>query len=65
MNLDYSSSNNIHTGEIFAQIETEIRRLDWTQENIKNYLMQTFNKRARVFLTVEEGEKFLSYLQSL
>ncbi|MBC1217816.1 hypothetical protein GNE08_26835 (plasmid) [Trichormus variabilis ARAD] len=62
MNTYYSSSNNTHPGEIFAHIEAQIRRLDWMQENIKNYLMQTFNKRARVFLTVDEGEKFLDYL---
>jgi hypothetical protein len=52
MSKNHSFLNNTHTGEIFAQIEVEIQRLGLTQENIKDYLMQTFNKRARVFLTV-------------
>jgi hypothetical protein len=63
MNTNYLRNN--HPGEIFAQIEAEIQRLGWTQENIRGYLMATFNKRARALLTLEEGEKFLSYLRSI
>jgi hypothetical protein len=65
MSINYSFLTNTHSGEIFAQIEAEIQRLGWTQENIKDYLMPAFNKRARVLLTVEEGKKFLDYLRSI
>ena len=50
---------------IAAATDREIRRLSWTNEQGRNYLIQAYGKRSRHLLTDEELLEFLNYLRSL
>jgi hypothetical protein len=47
-----------------AKIGVEMQRLDWTIEDGRNYLYQTYGKKSRHVLSREELLDFLHYLQS-
>ncbi|GAC1468440.1 MAG: hypothetical protein NVS2B14_08640 [Chamaesiphon sp.] len=54
----------IDFSDIVARTNIEIKRLGWSTEQGRDYLMQTYNKRARSLLTDRELLDFLGYLES-
>jgi len=55
--------NNLN--EIIAKTDVEMERLDWTPQQGREYLIQTYNKRGRTLLTEEELLDFLQHLESI
>jgi hypothetical protein len=51
--------------ESSKQIDIEIKRLNWTEEQESEYLLKTYGKRSRFMLPDQELSEFLSYLKSL
>ena len=49
--------------DVMAKTEIEIRRLGWTTQQGRNFLLQRYGKRARTLLSDEELLDFLSYLE--
>lgn len=58
-------SEPIDFSEIIARTNIELKRLGWTSEQGRNYLLQTYGKRSRQLLTDEELLEFLHYLETL
>lgn len=58
-----ATTNPIDFTNVIAQTSLEIKRLQWTQEQGKNYLIATYGKRSRQLLTDEELLEFLEYLR--
>jgi hypothetical protein len=54
----------IDFSEVIARSNVELKRLNWTQEHGKNYLLQTYGKRSRQLLSDEELIEFLQYLEN-
>ncbi|MGK7928863.1 MAG: hypothetical protein AB4290_27110 [Spirulina sp.] len=54
----------IDFSEVLAQTNIEIRRLQWTQEQGRKFLLERYGKRSRQVLTDEELLDFLEYLKS-
>ncbi len=50
--------------DIIAKIDLEMNRLGWTQEQGKQYLLQTYGKKSRHLLSDEELMEFVRYLES-
>ena len=50
--------------EIKNRTDVEIKRLGWTAEQGRDFLLQTYGKRSRLHLTDEELMDFLGYLES-
>jgi virulence-associated protein VapD len=60
--------NNVHTIdflEVISKTDIELKRLGWTSEQGRNYLLQTYGKRSRFMLTDKEILNFLDYLKNL
>lgn len=53
----------IDFSEIIARSNLELKRLGWTNEQGKNYLLQTYGKRSRQLLSDEQLIEFLAYLE--
>jgi len=53
----------IDFSEIIARSNVELKRLNWTNDQGKNYLLQTYGKRSRQLLSDEELIEFLQYLE--
>lgn len=53
----------IDFSDIIAKTNLEIKRLQWTQEQGKEYLLATYGKRSRQLLTDGELLEFLEHLQ--
>ncbi len=51
--------------EIIARSNVELKRLKWTTEQGREYLIRTYGKRSRQVLSDEELLEFLRYLESL
>ncbi|WP_009544413.1 hypothetical protein [Crocosphaera subtropica] len=51
--------------EIIARSNAELKRLKWTTEQGREYLIKTYGKRSRQVLSDEELLEFLRYLESL
>ncbi len=49
--------------QIINQTTIELKRLGWTQEHGKKYLVATYGKKSRHLLSDEELIEFLNYLQ--
>ena len=49
--------------QIINQTTIELKRLGWTQEDGKKYLLATYGKKSRHLLSDEELIEFLNYLQ--
>jgi hypothetical protein len=58
------TSQPIDFSEVIARSNVELKRLNWTNEQGKNYLLQTYGKRSRQLLSDEELIEFLQYLES-
>lgn len=55
----------IDFSDVIARTNVELKRLNWTSEQGRDYLLQTYGKRSRQLLTDEELLEFLQYLESL
>ena len=51
--------------EIKHRIDLEMKRLNWTKEQGRDYLLGTYGKRSRLHLTDDELLEFLSHIESL
>jgi hypothetical protein len=58
------TSEPIDFSEVIARSNVELKRLNWTNEHGKNYLLQTYGKRSRQLLSDGELIEFLQYLES-
>lgn len=54
----------IDFSEVLAQTNIEIRRLQWTQAQGRDFLIERYGKRSRQVLSDEELLDFLAYLKS-
>jgi hypothetical protein len=59
------NSDPLDLSDAIAQIDVEMRRLNWSAEDGRDYLIRTFNKKSRQRLTPHEMGNFLNYLKSL
>ncbi len=59
-----SSDEPIDFSEIIARSNVELKRLGWTNDQGRNYLLQTYGKRSRQLLSDEELIEFLQYLET-
>lgn len=57
-------SKILEFSDAIAQTTVELRRLGWTEEQGREYLMQTYKKNSRMKLSPEQINQFLAYLQS-
>lgn len=64
-NLTVPSSDPIDFSEVIAKSNMELKRLGWSSDQGRNYLLQTYGKRSRQLLSDEELLEFLLYLESL
>jgi hypothetical protein len=55
----------IDFSDIIARTNVELKRLGWTTQQGKEYLLQTYGKRSRQLLTDGELLDFLHYLESV
>ena len=55
----------IDFSDVIAKTNVEMKRLGWTNEQGRKYLLETYGKRSRQLLSDEELLDFLSYLESL
>ena len=51
--------------EIKQKTDIEIKRLSWTKDQGKEFLMSHYGKRSRLHLTDEQLLEFLRYLEKL
>jgi len=58
------TSPPIDMSDVIARTTVEVKRLGWTNQQGKDYLLQTYGKRSRQLLTDEELLDFLKYLES-
>jgi hypothetical protein len=49
---------------IIAETDIELKRLGWTSQEGRDFLIQNYGKRSRTFLTDKELQDFLKYLRS-
>ncbi|MHC5596324.1 MAG: hypothetical protein ACYTXC_10275 [Nostoc sp.] len=54
----------VDLSDVIAKTDVELQRLNWTPEQGREHLIQTYGKRGRTLLTEEELHGFLKYLQS-
>ncbi|MCG6133369.1 MAG: hypothetical protein MET45_01665 [Nostoc sp. LLA-1] len=57
-----TTTDKIHEGFI-AETDTYLAQLNWTPEQGKEYLQQTYGKRSRLQLTDTEIQEFIDYLK--
>ena len=55
----------IDFSDVIARTNVELKRLGWTTQQGKDYLLQTYGKRSRQLLTDDELKDFLHHLESL
>ncbi|MDJ0577753.1 MAG: hypothetical protein QNJ65_21660 [Xenococcaceae cyanobacterium MO_234.B1] len=55
----------IDFNEIRHKIDLEMKRLNWTKEQGRDYLLSTYGKRSRLHLLDDELFEFLHYLETL
>jgi replicative superfamily II helicase len=58
------TASPIDFSDIIAKTNTELKRLGWTNQQTRDYLVQTYGKRSRQLLTDGELLDFLHYLES-
>lgn len=59
-----SSETTIDFSDIIARTNVELKRLGWTNQQGRDYLLQTYGKRSRQLLTDGELLDFLHHLES-
>lgn len=60
-----ATSATMDFSQIINQTTIELKRLGWSQEDGKKYLLATYGKKSRHLLSDEELIEFLNYLQTL
>jgi hypothetical protein len=60
--LEYSET--LDFSQIIDQTSIEMKRLEWTQEQGKKYLLETYGKKSRHLLSDHELIEFLNYLKT-
>ncbi|AOX01484.1 hypothetical protein BJP34_20360 [Moorena producens PAL-8-15-08-1] len=58
------SSGIVDHSDIITKTNVEMKRLGWTTQQGKDYLLQTYGKRSRQLLSDQELMSFLKYLES-
>ncbi len=64
LTLPLELSDTIDFSHIIDQTSIEMKRLGWTQDQGKKYLLETYGKKSRHLLSDEELIEFLKYLQT-
>ncbi len=59
-----SSDQSDDFSDVIARTNLELKRLNWTNEQGRDYLLQTYGKRSRQLLSDEELLEFLHYLET-
>jgi hypothetical protein len=59
-----NDSEPIDFSEVIAKSNMELKRLGWSSDQGRNYLLQTYGKRSRQLLSDEELLEFLLHLES-
>jgi hypothetical protein len=59
-----STASPIDFSDLIARTNVEMKRLGWTNQQGRDYLVQTYGKRSRQVLTDAELLDFLHYLES-
>ncbi|MGB5962393.1 MAG: hypothetical protein WBG73_17125 [Coleofasciculaceae cyanobacterium] len=59
-----SSAAPIDFSDVIARTNVELKRLGWTNQQGRDYLVQTYGKRSRQLLTDDELLDFLKHLES-
>lgn len=59
-----STAAPIDFSDVIARTNVELKRLGWTNQQGRDYLVQTYGKRSRQLLTDEELLDFLKHLES-
>jgi hypothetical protein len=59
-----SSATPIDFSDIIARTNVQLKRLGWTNQQGRDYLVQTYGKRSRQLLTDAELLDFLTHLES-
>ncbi|MGB2926895.1 MAG: hypothetical protein WBB82_16465 [Limnothrix sp.] len=59
-----SASEPLDFSDIIARSDVELKRLGWTSEQGRNYLLETYGKRSRQLLSDDELLEFLQHLES-
>jgi hypothetical protein len=59
-----STSPKFNVSDLMTKTNVEIKRLGWTNEQGKDFLIATYGKRSRTILSDEELNDFLEYLQN-
>ncbi len=54
----------VNMSEAFAQTTAELKQLDWSTQEGRNYLKQKYGKTSRQQLTDDELLEFLAHLKS-
>lgn len=62
--LGIDPNGPIDFSEIISRSNVELKRLGWTSDQGRNYLLQTYGKRSRQLLSDEELLEFLVYLEA-
>ena len=62
---DPVANGPIDFSDVIAKTNVEMKRLGWTNEQGRKYLLETYGKRSRQLLSDEELLDFLRYLESL
>jgi hypothetical protein len=58
------SSEGMDFNQVMAQIDVEMKRLQWTKEQGRDYLRSTYGKTSRIQLNDTEIFEFLTYLKT-
>ncbi len=59
-----TSIDALDFSEIIARSDVELKRLGWSSEQGRTYLLETYGKRSRQLLSDDELLEFLRYLES-
>ncbi|WP_069791940.1 hypothetical protein A5482_008830 [Cyanobacterium sp. IPPAS B-1200] len=63
-NNKFDLTDAVDFSQVIDQTTIELKRLGWTQEEGKKYLLETYGKKSRHLLSDEELIEFLTYLQT-
>jgi hypothetical protein len=59
-----ATATPVDFSDIIARTNVELKRLGWTNQQGRDYLVQTYGKRSRQLLTDAELLDFLHHLES-
>lgn len=60
-----SSTQSLDYSDIIVKTDIEMKRLEWTKEDGRKHLIETYGKKSRPLLSDQELWEFLKYLESL